>query len=287
MNKQYGKMYSEIELTPGSRGVLVFAPTDTPYFVPERLKWSVRDNEGYSQDLRVGAITVGGSPQMGINSLTRGDEFGKYRPSVSITDLSDASGWSVCSTPGLSRELQMAVWNSNRDKAITAKICIEGYGVNSLDEFPRLYERGSRMLISSSEVVMPQGSWQKVSVFPLNSPYFEVKRVRYHAFSEKGYDVDLNVIGIFVGNRMVFGQMDVASLLTGCEDVRGVPTSVLHDEKGWEDGRHIGVVSTTGLSRELKFVVENPSYDGLARVSITCEGIAMSEFQRGSDVTEI
>ena len=290
MMKKYGKMYDEIEIAPGDQSVMSFVPPDTPYFFPERVRWSVQDSEGYRRDLRVGAVTVGGSPQMGINSLSMGNDRGKYTPSVSIMDLPDASGWSACSVPGLARELRMWVWNSDREKGVTAKICIEGYGVESLDERPPEHERSRRTLISSSEVMVPLRAWQKISVLPLTSPYFDVRRVRYHAFSERGCDVDLNVIGVFVGNRMVTGQMDIAGLLTGGDDVRGIPTSVLHDEKRWEDGMHIGLISTAGLGRELRFVVESPSYEGLARVSITCEGFAMSELKpktksSGGDIT--
>lgn len=285
MNKRYGKMYGEVEIGPGVHAAVTFAPTDTPFFVPERVKWDVRDEEGYAQDLRVGSVTIGGSPQLGFNSLTMGDGYGKYMPSVSIMDIADASGWSACSGPGCARELQMSLWNSHRKKAVTAKICIEGYGLDSLDERSPPYQRCQRRLIASPQVMVDGKSWQKISVAPMVSPYFDVKRVRYHAFSEAGYDVEINIIGVLVGNRMVSGATDLVSLLMGGEKVQGIPTSLNTADRGWEDGRYIGEVSTRGLGRELWFVVENPS-EGLARVSITCEGLGLSSLGGEADGAE-
>ena len=272
MSKRYGKIFSEIDLYPGDQGVMSFNSVDGPYFKPHRIRWSVMDDSGHTHDLRVGSVTVGGSPQLAITSLVKGES----KPSVSHRDLSDASTWSLASGSGLARELQISVWNSNLFHGVSVKACVEGEYFDDIKDAPTAPDGPS--LLGSCEVELAPKSRQLIKAIPYVSSYFKVQRIRYHAFGSYGGSVPLGVLGTFVGNKMVMGRLSVAELVAGSADsTPSIPSTLLHGDDGWECGKHIGIVSTISLGRELCLVVEN-TFDDVVRASVTCEGMPMSEF---------
>lgn len=118
-------------------GVLVVVPQDSPYFEPKRVKFRAFDCSGQSLenlDFQIGAVTVGGSPQLAINTLTPSvQREGGIAPVISPRDL-DEVNWSAFSTIGLARELQVSIANPS-DVDLLIYMSIQGYEVASLDEY--------------------------------------------------------------------------------------------------------------------------------------------------------
>ena len=115
-------------------GVLSITPTETPYFEPKRIQFRSFDCMGQTLehlDFRIGAVTVGGSPQLAINNLTPSEDSSFSGSSISSKDL-DKVNWSVFSTVGLARELQISVYNPHEDDLLIYA-CVEGEDVPSLD----------------------------------------------------------------------------------------------------------------------------------------------------------
>lgn len=123
---------------PGrTAGVLSVVPTVSPFFEPKAVYLFGIDPAAPGTNLRftIGAVTVGGSPQLAINTLT---PTGGAPGAELLSDVFNRSdepllcNWSVFSTVGLARELQVSLFNLNQqDIAIYA--CIWGNAVTSLD----------------------------------------------------------------------------------------------------------------------------------------------------------
>lgn len=120
-------------------GVVSVVPTVSPFFEPKAIYLFGIDPNAPGTNLRftVGAVTVGGSPQMAINTLTPAGG-GAASPAELLSDVFNRSdepllvNWSVFSTVGLARELQISVFNLN-GQAIRIFACIWGNAVTSLD----------------------------------------------------------------------------------------------------------------------------------------------------------
>ncbi len=120
-------------------GVISIVPTVSPFFEPKAIYLFGIDPAAPGTNLRftVGAVTVGGSPQLAINTLTPAGG-GPASPAELLSDVFNRSdepllvNWSVFSTIGLARELQISVFNLN---AVQIRIfaCIWGNAVTSLD----------------------------------------------------------------------------------------------------------------------------------------------------------
>lgn len=120
-------------------GVVSVVPTVSPFFEPKAVYLFGIDPNAPGTNLRftVGAVTVGGSPQLAINTLTPAGG-GAASPAELLSDVFNRSdepllvNWSVFSTVGLARELQISVFNLNQqDMVIFAAIW--GNAVTSLD----------------------------------------------------------------------------------------------------------------------------------------------------------
>ena len=127
------------DIAGGAAGVVSVVPTVSPFFEPKAVYLFGVDINAFGTNLRftVGAVTVGGSPQLAINTLTPAGG-GAASPAELLSDVFNRSdepllvNWSVFSTVGLARELQISVFNPNgQDMRIFA--CIWGNAVTSLD----------------------------------------------------------------------------------------------------------------------------------------------------------
>jgi hypothetical protein len=119
-------------------GVVSVVPTVSPFFEPKAVYLFGIDPAAPGTNLRftVGAVTVGGSPQLAINTLT--PVGGTPASPELLSDVFNRSdepllvNWSVFSTIGLARELQVSVFNLNA-QAMQIFACVWGNAVTSLD----------------------------------------------------------------------------------------------------------------------------------------------------------
>jgi len=123
----------------GAIGVVSVLPTVSPYFEPKAIYLFGIDPAAPGTNLRftIGAVTVGGSPQLAINTLapTGGAAAGPGELLSDVFNRSDEPllvNWSVFSTNGLARELQITVFNLNAQE-IRIFACVWGNAVSSLD----------------------------------------------------------------------------------------------------------------------------------------------------------
>jgi len=123
----------------GAIGVVSVLPTVSPYFEPKAIYLFGIDPAAPGTNLRftIGAVTVGGSPQLAINTLapTGGAVAGPGELLSDVFNRSDEPllvNWSVFSTNGLARELQITVFNLNGQE-IRIFACVWGNAVSSLD----------------------------------------------------------------------------------------------------------------------------------------------------------
>lgn len=132
----------QVNIDGDQNGVLSVVPTVSPFFEPKAVYLFGIDPAAPGTNLRftVGAVTVGGSPQLAINTLTPdgGAPAGPIPQPEILSDVFNRSdepllvNWSVFSTVGLARELQITIFNLN---AVEIRIfaCIWGNAVSSLD----------------------------------------------------------------------------------------------------------------------------------------------------------
>lgn len=125
-----------IELDGTTPGVVSVLPTVSPYFEPKAVYLFGIDPNAPGTNLRftVGAVTVGGSPQLAINNLAPA----AGSTEVLLSDVFNRSdepllcNWSVFSTSGLARELQVNLFNLNAGE-LNVYACVWGNAVSSLD----------------------------------------------------------------------------------------------------------------------------------------------------------
>lgn len=127
------------DLAANVPGIVSVVPTVSPYFEPKAIYLFGIDPAAPGTNLRftVGAVTIGGSPQLAINTMAPAGG-GPLSPAELLSDVFNRSdeplliNWSVFSTIGLARELQISVFNLN---AVEIRIfaCIWGNAVTSLD----------------------------------------------------------------------------------------------------------------------------------------------------------
>lgn len=125
-----------VDITATTAGTLSIVPTVSPYFEPKAVYLFGIDPNAPGTNFRftIGAVTVGGSPQLAVNTLTpTGASANELLSDVyNRSDEPLLVNWSVFSTVGLARELQITVFNLN-DSAIRIFACIWGNAVTSLD----------------------------------------------------------------------------------------------------------------------------------------------------------
>lgn len=246
-----GKTFGAISLNAKSQGVLSIFPSRYPYFEPKYVRIKALDpyDPDREMELRIGAVTVGGSPQLAINNLAPDD---RVSTAIRADDIDGSFvNWSVFSTVGLARELQMNLYNPNRDR-ILIFACLEGYEVGSLncyaDTIPHDVSEEEREKIHRSwekkaeeklqaykeyfngKTKTPLSGWQHVAsdsirvkageqrvlqVIPTVSPYFEPKRIKYHG---RRVDTDAKVpfcvLDAFCDNQLMFGAVSIDDLLS-------------------------------------------------------------------------
>jgi hypothetical protein len=119
-------------------GIVSVVPTVSPFFEPKAVYLFGIDPAAPGTNFRftVGAVTVGGSPQLAINTLV--PVGGTPASPELLSDVFNRSdepllvNWSVFSTIGLARELQISVFNLN-NAPIQIFACVWGNAVTSLD----------------------------------------------------------------------------------------------------------------------------------------------------------
>jgi len=125
----------------GVAGVVTVLPTVSPYFEPKAVYLFGIDPAAPGTNLRftIGAVTVGGSPQMAINNLAPDGGVAGGALSELLSDVYNRGdqpllvNWSVFSTTGLARELQLNLFNLNLATPIRIFACVWGNAVSSLD----------------------------------------------------------------------------------------------------------------------------------------------------------
>lgn len=124
-----------VDIVASTAGVVTVLPTVSPYFEPKAVYLFGIDPSAPGTNLRftVGAVTVGGSPQLAINNLQPTGVGSELLSDVfNRSDEPLLCNWAVFSTTGLARELQINCFNLN---TVTIRIyaCIWGNAVSSLD----------------------------------------------------------------------------------------------------------------------------------------------------------
>lgn len=119
-------------------GIVSVVPTVSPYFEPKAVYLFGISTAAPGTNLRftIGAVTVGGSPQLAINTLTPTGVGAELLSDVfNRSDEPLLCNWSVFSTTGLARELQIQVFNLNANTELRVYACIWGNAVSSLDAY--------------------------------------------------------------------------------------------------------------------------------------------------------
>lgn len=240
-NKQIiNQAFGSATIGPNQMGVCMVQPPRTPFFEPKRCKIIClnMDDPREILDLKIGAVTIGGSPQLAINTLTPKADSNGIRPA----DI-DRVDWSVFSTVGLAREAQFALYNPN-DKRVAVFIYVEGIDVPNL--FPYSAENDSsdqdaidservksiqkwdaahaiagepndamRQKTSSKEVEIEPFGQRVLPVESVVSPFFKPHRVRFHGHRlDGGKEVPFSIIDAFCGSDILYGSMMVSDLFT-------------------------------------------------------------------------
>ena len=125
----------------GAAGVVTVLPTVSPYFEPKAVYLFGIDPAAPGTNLRftIGAVTVGGAPQLAINNLAPDGGIAGGPLSELLSDVFNRGdqplllNWSVFSTTGLARELQLNLFNLNAQTPIRIFACVWGNAVSSLD----------------------------------------------------------------------------------------------------------------------------------------------------------
>lgn len=300
------KAFSSVVIRPRSNAVCTVIPTVTPFFEPSRCHVACLDVENPSRhmDLKIGAATVGGSPQLAINSLVPNDETLCLHPKdLDNTDVN----WLILSQPGLARELQFSLYNPNKiDVAVF--ICIDGWNVNSLDtgrhdKYPKwlkpaAYDSNSLSMLSSEEICLEPFERRSAQLIPTVCPFFKPNRIRFHGRRIDNDDpVPFSVAEAYCGDRLLYGQIDgvfdqsqsyssilknIESLITyrtpdkiidlAREKICGMLTDhIASDADGWGDVSWWPYFSTIGLGKHAAVIMYNP-WPFRIRASVSLEG---------------
>ena len=126
------------DIAANSAGTVSVLPTVSPYFEPKAVYLFGISTAAPGTNLRftIGAVTVGGSPQLAINTLTPTGVGAELLSDVfNRSDEPLLCNWSVFSTTGLARELQIQVFNLNANTELRVYACIWGNAVSSLDAY--------------------------------------------------------------------------------------------------------------------------------------------------------
>ncbi len=240
-NKQIvNQAFGSVTIGANQMGVCVVHPPRTPFFEPKRCKIICLnlDDPREPLDLKIGAVTIGGSPQLAINTLTPMAGSTGIRPS----DI-DRVDWSIFSTIGLAREIQFSLYNPN-DKRAAVFIYVEGVDVSSLryddvendsrdmdaidaERVKRIQEWDAahasagepndamRRKASSKEIEIEPFGQRVLSVESNVSPFFKPHRVRFHGHRlDDGKEVPFSIIDAFCGSEILYGSMMVSDLFS-------------------------------------------------------------------------
>jgi hypothetical protein len=122
-------------------GTLTVLPQVSPYFEPKAVYLFGIDPAAPGTNLRftVGAINVGGTPQMATNNQTPDGGAGGGALQEFLSDPFNRGdqpllvGWDSFSTTGLARELTMNLFNINPAAAVRIFACVWGNAASSLN----------------------------------------------------------------------------------------------------------------------------------------------------------
>ena len=244
--KIISKAFGSITMNARSQLSCAVMPASTPYFEPKRCRVICIDprDPNSHKDLKIGAVTVGGSPQIAINELSPDRKSAGLRP-----DDIDYVDWSIFSTPGLARELQFSLYNPN-DIQVAVFICVDGWDVESegyivyphpmsgsfsdqerarmlaekaeaesVEEDRRKTKRwkesellvmagpsGDSQQVSGKEIELEPLEQRVIKISPTVSPYFDPRRIRFHGHRiDDGKKVPFAIIDAFCGDRVMYG----------------------------------------------------------------------------------
>lgn len=270
--KTKSKAFGSVFVSPDTATVLQIMPPRSPFFEPKRAQITCLHAEDPTRamDLKIGSVTIGGSPQLAINALTPSRDSQGIRPE----DLHCQNvNWSVFSTVGLARELQMSVYNPNREP-VAAFVSLDGFDVHSLDEydgfarFNKVEEGDGDIVdrkISGNDIELEPFEHGVIRLIPTVSPFFEPKKIRFHGRGcDSGQRVPFTVVNAYCGDRLLYdarSMVDMIDLLLS--DSNGLQNfsktmKALGGSK-WLESLVSGLCSDAGLSewgasmdRELK-----------------------------------
>ena len=204
-----GYAFHTASIPPNVDMSLTVEPTDTPFFFPDKIRIKVLDaaDPTIERDLRIGSVTVGGVPQLGINNLSHIDLGRAFHPD----DLDGSSlSWLAFSARGRGRELQFHVRNPNADN-VMAFIAIDGVCSTSMDipgfEVSKSSSlRSGDFLFGSEEYNLLPGETKTLMVIPDFCEYVAPKLMRVHAHRiHDGAQVPVTIIDAFCGRELLIG----------------------------------------------------------------------------------
>ena len=283
------KLFHTAQIAPEKSAII--APLPTVYFEADLVRILAVDADDYSKQtrLKIGAVNVGGSPQIAMNELSPGP----LSPGIYARDF-DNINWSVFSSVGLARELQLSTFNPH-DNVVRVFVRLDGWEFSSMDvphpyssgeeteEDQKIKERHAKIVenakikhdkdsfdfysrtngrptIACEEKVLGPGERTVLRVVPTVSPFFKPQAIKIHGHKNSQEDVPIMFIDAFCGKDIFYNNIRISVLFEeGSRLGEGVLTSVLDDDgMGWTNVSEWPIISTTGLGRELGIVVSNP-----------------------------
>lgn len=219
------RAFQTVWIGAGQSRVIHVQPPRSSYFQPRRFRISVFDPREPTgeKDLRIGAITVGGSPQLDINNKDPGTSSMAVHP----RDLNDQEvDWSAFSVSGFARELQIFAHNPNHD-GVFVFITVDGEGMSYIDHDEKRSRTSGRpdegsdraepreplRLISSDEVELKPGETRCLMLLPSSAAYWHPYELRCYAHrTSDNAEVPFSMLDAFCGKYLLLGTTPLREL---------------------------------------------------------------------------